>query len=79
MTGLESKFYILSLSWLKTTTYWKDIENLINGQGLGLLLSLLGLIFLLYCVKAGGFFLKEAPLVADWHLGDVGKHQILPL
>ena len=79
MTGLESKFYILSLSWLETTTYWKDIEDLINRQRLGLLLSLLGLVFLLYCVEASGFFLKEAPLVTDWHFRDVRKHQILPL
>jgi hypothetical protein len=79
MTGLESEFYILSLSWLKTTAYWKDIENFVNRQGLGLLLSLLGLVFLLYCVEASSFFLKEAPLVADWHLRDVGEHQILPL
>ena len=44
------------------------IDGVIDGQGLGLLLSLLGLIFI-----------NEAPFVANLYLREIGIYQILPL
>jgi len=80
MSSLEREFNIFSLATLESSTYWKDIEDLIDWQLPDLLPSFLfRLVLLLDCIEARRVFLQEAPLVAYWHLRDVGQHEVLPL
>lgn len=83
VSRVESEFHILSLTRHKHSRNRKNIEDLVDRQFLVFLASTLLLLVSIVVdfvhLIENGRVLKEGPLVSDWHLRDVGQHEVLLL